>query len=409
MSIEKHMMFWLMNYKITTVAPRTFESQVRNAKRHIFPVFGNFRPQDLNIDNLQPFFKGLLNCFELDTVKKIKYLFSDYLEYCTDRGLIDGNPITRIKFKSIERKAKSNPEGIEEKAMPEELREPFLKALNTDRLFKAFCLTAMFAGLRPGEVIGLKWRDVDFKNGTLSVVRAMTVEPEFDNEGNILKRSTVIGKTKTAGSVRTNPIPKLLVQALTDWKAYRSEQQAQTGFSLVEKHDYIFGTNEGKLRSYSGTKHMFDRFLKRNNLDGKGIHFYELRHTFSNTLFEQNTNPRVVQALMGHRKIETTMIYNTVRDNKYLEGAIGVFDSRYETAGEAVEESKDKLKYYRPPKNKNIAQDAKKFVGKPAQESADNSDMETLTQKVADYMQKHNITDLEAFLSAMAKKDESQM
>lgn len=402
-------MFWLMNYKITTVAPRTFESQVRNAKRHIFPVFGNFRPQDLNIDNLQPFFKGLLNCFELDTVKKIKYLFSDYLEYCTDRGLIDGNPITRIKFKSIERKAKSNPEGIEEKAMPEELREPFLKALNTDRLFKAFCLTAMFAGLRPGEVIGLKWRDVDFKNGTLSVVRAMTVEPEFDNEGNILKRSTVIGKTKTAGSVRTNPIPKLLVQALTDWKAYRSEQQAQTGFSLVEKHDYIFGTNEGKLRSYSGTKHMFDRFLKRNNLDGKGIHFYELRHTFSNTLFEQNTNPRVVQALMGHRKIETTMIYNTVRDNKYLEGAIGVFDSRYETAGEAVEESKDKLKYYRPPKNKNIAQDAKKFVGKPAQESADNSDMETLTQKVADYMQKHNITDLEAFLSAMAKKDESQM
>ena len=103
------------------------------------------------------------------------------------------------------------------------------------------------------------------------------------------------------------------------------------------------------------------------------------------------------------------MIYNTVRDNKYLEGAIGVFDSRYETAGEAVEESKDKLKYYRPPKNKNIEQDAKGFVDKPAQESTDNSDMETLTQKVADYMQKHNITDLEAFLSAMAKKDESQM
>lgn len=407
--IESHMMFWLMNYKITTVSGRTFESCIRNAKRHIFPVYGNYRPQDLNIDNLQPHFKRLLDNYKLDTVKKIKYLFSGYLEYCLDRGLIDSNPLDRIKFKSIERRSKENVDKKEQKALPEELREPFLIALNTDRFFKAFCLTAMFAGLRPGEVIGLRWHDLDLEKETLSVIRGMTVEPEFDNEGNILRRSTVIGKTKTAGSVRTNPIPKLLVQALTDWKAYRSEQQAQTGFSLVEKDDYIFGTNEGKLRSYSGTKHMFDRFLKRNNLDGKGIHFYELRHTFSNTLFEQNTNPRVVQALMGHRKIETTMIYNTVRDNKYLEGAIGVFDSRYETAGEAVEESKDKLKYYRPPKNKNIAQDAKGFVDKPAQESTDNSDMETLTQKVADYMQKHNITDLEAFLSAMAKKDESQM
>ena len=79
--IENHMMFWLMNYKITTVAPRTFESCIRNAKLHIFPVYGNFRPQDLNIDNLQPHFKMLLNKYELDTVKKVKYLFSDYLEY----------------------------------------------------------------------------------------------------------------------------------------------------------------------------------------------------------------------------------------------------------------------------------------------------------------------------------------
>lgn len=236
--------------------------------------------------------------------------------------LIDSNLLDRIKFKSMERKAKANDEKKEQKALPEELREPFLVALNTDRFFKAFCLTAMFAGLRPGEVIGLKWRDIDFENGTLSVVRGMTVEPEFDAEGNIVKRRTVIGKTKTAGSVRTNPIPKLLIHALTEWREHRIAQQSETGYSLAENDDFVFGTNEGELRTYSGTKKMFDRFLKRNHLDGKGIHFYELRHTFSNTLFEQNTNPRVVQALMGHRKIETTMIYNTVRDNKYLEGRL---------------------------------------------------------------------------------------
>lgn len=406
--IESHMMFWLMNYKITTVAGRTFESCVRNAKLHIFPVYGNYRPQDLNIDNLQPHFKMLLDKYELDTVKKIKYLFSDYLEYCLDRGLIDSNPLDRIKFKSMERKAKANDEKKEQKALPEELREPFLVALNTDHFFKAFCLTAMFAGLRPGEVIGLKWRDIDFENGTLSVVRGMTVEPEFDSEGNIVKRRTVIGKTKTAGSVRTNPIPKLLIQALTEWREHRIAQQSETGYSLAENDDFVFGTNEGELRTYSGTKKMFDRFLKRNHLDGKGIHFYELRHTFSNTLFEQNTNPRVVQALMGHRKIETTMIYNMVRDNKYLEGAIGVFDSRYGTAGEAVEESEAKSKYYRPPKRKQSEQGVAPSL-EAEQDNPPKSDTDDLTQRVAAFMEHHNITDLEEFLSSVIKKGNAQM
>lgn len=406
--IESHMMFWLMNYKITMVAPGTFESCIRRAKLHIFPVYGNFRPQDLNIDNLQPHFKMLLDKYELDTVKKVKYLFSDYLEYCLDRGLIDSNPLDRIKFKSIERKAKENTEGKEQKALPEELREPFLAALNTDRFFKAFCLTAMFAGLRPGEVIGLRWRDIDFTNGTLSVVRGMTVEPEFDSEGNVIARKTIIGKTKTAGSVRTNPIPKLLLQTLADWRNYRLELQVETGFSLIENDDFVFGTNKGELRSYSGTKHMFDRFLKRNNLGGKGIHFYELRHTFSNTLFEQNTNPRVVQALMGHRKIETTMIYNTVRDNKYLESAIGVFDSRYETAGDAVEEPVDKHKYYRPSKNK-VAMKQNTPPMEAIPEPQEEQDVESITAKISKMLEEYNISDIDAFLSSMKKKSEAEM
>ena len=399
--IESHMLFWLMNYKITTVAPRTFESCVRNAKLHIFPVYGNFRPQDLNIDNLQPHFKMLLDEYDLDTVKKIKYLFSGYLDYCIDRGIIDSNPLERIKLKSIERRAKENPEEKEGKAIPEELREPFLVALNTDRFFKAFCLTAMFAGLRPGEVLGLKWRDVNFENGTLSVVRGSTIEPEFDEQGNVISRKTIIGKTKTAGSVRTNPIPNLLVQALAEWREYRTAQQAETGYSLIETNDFIFGTNKGELRTYSGTKHMFDRFLKRNNLHDKGIHFYKLRHTFSNTLFEQNTNPRVVQALMGHRKIETTMIYNTVRDNKYLEKAVGVFDSRYETAGEAIEESESKKKYYRPP-NKATSKSETKAI-KISKQEEDDSDLKILAQKATVFMKENSITDLEEFLAFYSK------
>lgn len=394
-TIEKHMTFWLMNYKSTTVKSRTLAKQVGVAKKHIFPAFGNLRPKELTADLLQPYFRKLLEEYQLDTVKKIKYIFSEYLEYCLDRGLTDTNPIIKIKFKGVKALSRKNAEERVEKAMPEELREPFIKALNTDRFFKAFCLTAMFAGLRPGEVLGLRWRDFDACKETLSIVRAQTIEYKFDKEGNIIDTKSVIGDTKTAGSVRTNPIPKLLVDTLTEWKRHRTTQQKETGYSLVAPTDYIFGTNQGELRSYSGTKHMFDRFLKKHGLADKGIHFYALRHTFSNTLFEQNTNPRVVQSLMGHRKIETTMIYNTVRDNKYLEKAIDVFDDKYEVAAEPVREDESKTKYYRPPKKKT-AEDTPQEPEKPVP-------MDELTRRVAAYMEEHGITDLAAFLSDLDK------
>ena len=263
-TIGKHLMFWLMNYKITTVSPRTFESCVRNMKNHIIPVFGYLKPQDLTIDHLQPHFRTLLENYELDTVKKIKYVFSQYLDYCVDRGIIDSNPLDKIKFKTRERKTQQAKAEQEEKALPEELREPFLRALNTDRFMKAFCLTSMFAGLRPGEVFALKWKDIDFQQNTLSVVRAQTVDVEFDKEGNVLSRKTVIGETKTAGSVRTNPMPELLKEVLLEWREHRTAQQVETGYSLVEPNDLVFGTNQGALRTYSGTKKIFERFLKRN-------------------------------------------------------------------------------------------------------------------------------------------------
>ena len=78
---------------------------------------------------------------------------------------------------------------------------------------------------------------------------------------------------------------------------------------------------------------MFERFMKQNGLGDSGITFYRLRHTFSNTLFEAKENPKVIQTLMGHARISTTMIYNTATTTKYLEEAVSVFDNRY---GDAI-------------------------------------------------------------------------
>lgn len=180
-----------------------------------------------------------------------------------------------------------------------------------------------------GEVLALKWKDFDEENKTLSVVRAQTVETTFDENGNVVKREYVVGKTKTAGSVRVLPIPDLLVEALSEWRKLRVIQELTTKAPVSKADDFIFANNSGAIRTYHGTRTMFNRFLKKHGLDDAGIYFYMLRHTFSNTLFEAQENPKVIQALMGHRKVETTMIYNTATTNKYLQKAVDVFDVRY--------------------------------------------------------------------------------
>ena len=79
----------------------------------------------------------------------------------------------------------------------------------------------------------------------------------------------------------------------------------------------VFSNDDGSVRSYSGTRKIFDTLAKRNGFFGK-IHFHTLRHTYSNMLFEMNENPKIIQALLGHKSVKTTLtVYNSVDKSYY--------------------------------------------------------------------------------------------
>ena len=384
MPLRSHMQFWMMKYKKRTIAARTFERYVVNAKRYIYPYMGGYLPQNITTNLLQDFLGGMLDKgFALDTVKHIKYQLRQYFEYCIDEEIIDKNPVGKVRLQTKERKTGQAAEQQEYKAIPEELRDRFLQAISTSVLFKPLCLTSMFAGLRIGEVLGLKWKDFDEKNKTLSVVRAQTVEPTFDENGNVIKREYMIGKTKTAGSARVIPIPDLLCNILHEWKTLRVLQELMTKAPVSKSDDFIFANNQGNMRSYYGTRTMFNRLLKKHGMEDMEIHFYRLRHTFSNTLFEAQENPKVIQMLMGHKKVETTMIYNTATTNKYLQKAVDVFDERYA-----------------PSEPVPAPQPAEKPSAAVAGENKENSGNELL-QNISRLLGEYNVSSLDELMKAM--------
>ena len=135
---------------------------------------------------------------------------------------------------------------------------------------------------------------VNDKGQILVQKRAATIVPKFDSNGKVISRKTVIGDTKTICSKRVVPMPDILVNALKEYYKLQQEKSSQYNFDFVDKESFVFCNNDGEIRSYGGTKKIFYTFLKSHNLNKYHIHFHTLRHTFSNTLFEADQNPKVI-------------------------------------------------------------------------------------------------------------------
>ena len=199
------------------------------------------------------------------------------------------------------------------------------------------------------------WENVNFKNKTLKVEQAITQESKLDSDGKVAKRVTIIGDTKTTCSIREIPIADIVVETLKEWQdkqILRQNSSKEITSNLISKTSFIFANDNGSVRSYYGTKSIFDRFKKRNDLNKYHIGFHGLRHTFSNMLFEMNENPKAIQQLLSHRDVKTTItVYNSV-DNEYIKHTTDKFNEKVkeeqmvldkQTRGGVIEERKDKL------------------------------------------------------------------
>ena len=318
----EHLMFeYLMTFKKSAVTPRTFEGIIRNFKLHIVPHIGKMKVYDIDNYTIQKLVNILLDQgYSVDTTKKCKHLLNQFFEYAIDNKWVLQNPTNRVQVRAKD-KAQSKKEKY--KALPPEVRVKFMEALNRDEanFIKPLCICLMFSGLRIGEALAITWGNIDFENKTLKVEQAITQEPKFDSNGKVKSRTTIIGTTKTTCSVREIPIADIVVQTLQDWREKqisREKNNKNVTGDLTSRNAFIFANDDGTFRTYSGTKQIFERFKRRNDLTKYHIGFHGLRHTFSNLLFEMNENPKVIQQLLGHRDVKTTLtVYNSVDKSYY--------------------------------------------------------------------------------------------
>ena len=330
---------WLLEVKKGDIYSRQFKTTMRHYHKWIKPYFERYKEKEITYERVQQFFKQLEETnVGLETRRKIRVDLRQYFEHVYKNTPMR-NPVDGVKLETQKKVEMVDPIAVfheaEYKAVPKDVREEFLHALDIDThspFLKPLCYLMYFTGNRVGEALAYQWKDFDFERRYFLVYKSLTVEYEFDEFGNTVgKGKTVVKMPKTKNGIRPLPLLDILCEVLLEWYDRRKALEKITGISFTAPDDFIFATDTGEIRTEGGTYSIFQRFLKRYDLHGKGIHFQALRQTFSNSLFANGAAEQIIQDIMGHASISTTKKhYKTLQKFDSVQEAAQQFNALYE-------------------------------------------------------------------------------
>ncbi len=298
---------WLNDSVRDTVRDTTFERYEQIVRVHIKPALGRAKLKNLTPTHVRGLYKEKLQSRSPRTVQYIHVTLHKALKQAVNDGLIPRNATDAIKPPQVRR------EEIHPLTSDEAKR--LLEAARGDRL-EALYVLAIHTGLRQGELLGLKWEDVDLEARMLHVRRTLTTA----------KGGPVLSTPKTKGSRRSVKLTQSAVEAL------RSHLQRQLGEidragSLWQENGLIFASETGTPldRRHVTTRH-FKPLLKRAGLSR--VRFHDLRHTCATLLLTKNVNPKIVSEMLGHATVAITLdTYSHVLPHMQSEAAKAMEDA----------------------------------------------------------------------------------
>ena len=324
-TVEKLVTDFLWTFKKPTVTDVTFEWYLNAARTHIIPAFGSIPFRELTPYQIQKLLNRLFYDEQraLKTLKCVRDVLNQTYKHAIEVRLIEVNPVTSTRLP----KQSGSKVGEKEdcKVIPVDARTAILKATENDLRMKTAITVLMFTGMRIGEFLALNWGNVDLKKREITIDRAITHICKYDEDKNLKGRETVIGDTKTQCSRRKMKVSQVVTDTLTEWRKILPTHVLGTpAHDILADDAVVFPNNMGKMRTYNGFRTTYRRFMSENSLGTYTLHSY--RHTFSTMLLERGVNPRVVQKLLGHRDIETTLgIYSHVLPEVF-DGVAGIVE-----------------------------------------------------------------------------------
>jgi len=277
---------WLRDVVEPGTRPKTARSYRDMVNAHIVPHIGKRKLVKLTPQDVRAFMRDKLN--EGLSPKTVKHL-RDTLRNALNVAIRDGLLVRNAAALAEPPKAVNK----EMKAFTPDQARQFLDEVRGHRLEALFSVT-LALGLRQGEILGLRWQDVDLERARLSVrYQLQRVEGKLR-----------LVDPKTARSARTLMLPQVAVSALAAHYERQQQERALAGTRWVDT-GMVFTTTIGTMLDQRNLLRAFYAILRMSELPR--VRFHDLRHSAATLLLAQGVHPRVVMDLLGHSSIAVTL------------------------------------------------------------------------------------------------------
>ena len=299
---------WKRDYGSKELAPSTYKRYCRILETRLLPYFGHFYINKIRPTDIMKFYDLLEKDTQLvrkkgnngsktkkplsgKTILEHHRLLRAMLHKAVYWQLIVANPAERVQPPKARKPKRKSYDDEQTKILLENLE----LLPSEDTKYKVAIILTVFTGVRLGELMGLEWTDVDFKNGIISINRS----------SQYLSDMGVFTKVpKTESSIREIAIPEFIISLLEEYKLWYEEQKSIYD-ELWMNSDRLFVQADGKPMHPSTISKWFVKYVGQIGLPV--INFHGLRHTNASLLVAQNIDIAVISARLGHAQISTTL------------------------------------------------------------------------------------------------------
>ncbi len=299
---------WKRDYGSKELAPSTYKRYCRMLEKRLLPYFEHFYISKIKPTDIMKFYDLLEKDTQLvrkqgnngaktkkplsgKTILEHHRLLRAMLHKAVYWQLIVANPAERVQPPKARKPKRRSYDDEQTKILLENLELLSIE----DTKYKVAITLTIFTGVRLGELMGLEWQDVDFKNGIISINRSSQY---LSDMGFFTK------VPKTESSIREIAIPEFIISLLEEYKLWYEEQKSIYG-ELWANSDRLFVQADGKPMHPSTISKWFVKYVGQIGLPV--INFHGLRHTNASLLVAQNIDIAVISARLGHAQISTTL------------------------------------------------------------------------------------------------------
>jgi integrase len=309
MSLADYYAIWKAEYVEKQLQVTTRESYYYAFDKFIIPELGHYKLATLRPLHIQGLYSklektgydlvdGTHKNYSGSFFKRLHAVLSSALNTAVKWELLDSNPVLKAKPPKIEKVDKINNFSLDE-------AQVFLGILETDAvpmIYKAFFNLSLFGGCRVGELVALRWSDVNFESKEISITKstARTKEGQIDKP------------PKSKKSIRNVPLPDSVMLLLKRHKIEQQTLRLELGsYWQGEKDGHLFTIENGKQINHDTPSHTFKRLIRTYNKTATkplpDITLHGIRHTYATLALVNGVDVKTVSTTLGHSDATMTL------------------------------------------------------------------------------------------------------